>query len=203
MLVLDRFDLLVHGDGRVERLGFEDIAALAGLRVRDILSDRKYQGSYQRVAELLRQLQLHSSNLHRFFAQVAFSVMVRNGDAHLKNFGLLYRSTADVWLAPMFDVVTTSIYKYTQYPGGPELEDRTLALKLFAGKNHTKAYPTTEELVDFGRRVCGVSQPGAVLVQIADAMRKTIREAKGDSRIPPTLLVQIAPVWNEGCAYAV
>lgn len=203
MLVLDRFDLLVHGDGRVERLGFEDIAALAGLRVRDILSDRKYQGSYQRVAELLRQLHLHSSNLHRFFAQVAFSVMVRNGDAHLKNFGLLYRSTADVWLAPMFDVVTTSIYKYTQYPGGPELEDRTLALKLFAGRHHTKAYPTTEELVDFGRRVCGVSQPGAVLVQIADAMRKTIREAKGDSRIPPTLLVQIAPVWNEGCAYAV
>jgi serine/threonine-protein kinase HipA len=170
MLVLDRFDLLVHGDGRVERLGFEDIAALAGLRVRDILSDRKYQGSYQRVAELLRQFQLHSNNLHRFFEQVAFSVMVRNGDAHLKNFGLLYRSTADVWLAPMFDVVTTSIYKYTQYPGGPELEDRTLALKLFAGRHQTKAYPTTEELMDFGRRVCGVSQPANVLAKIADAM---------------------------------
>lgn len=30
----------------------------------------------------------------------------------------------------MFDVVTTSIYTYTQYAGGPELEDRTLALKL-------------------------------------------------------------------------
>ena len=55
MLVLDRFDLVVHDDGRVERLGFEDIAALAGLRVRDILSDRKYHGSYQRIAELLRQ----------------------------------------------------------------------------------------------------------------------------------------------------
>ena len=41
MLVLDRFDLIVHEDGRKERLGFEDIAALAGLRVRDILSDRK------------------------------------------------------------------------------------------------------------------------------------------------------------------
>ena len=129
MLVLDRFDLVVHDDGRVERLGFEDIAALAGLRVRDILSDRKYQGSYQRIAELLRQLQLDSDNLHRFFEQVAFSVMVRNGDAHLKNFGLLYRSPEQVWLAPMFDVVTTSIYKYTQSPGGPELEDRTLALK--------------------------------------------------------------------------
>lgn len=115
---------------------------------------------------------------------------------------MLYRSTSEVWLAPMFVVVTTSIYKYTQYPGGTELEDRTLALKLFASKRHTKAYPTTEELVDFGHRVCGVSQPGAVLVQIADAMSKTMGEAKGDSRIPPSLLAQMAKVWDEGCAYA-
>jgi len=202
MLVLDRFDLVVHHDGRVERLGFEDIAALAGLRVRDILSDRKYQGSYQRVAELLRQFQLHSSNLHRFFEQVAFSIMVRNGDAHLKNFGLLYRSREDVWLAPMFDVVTTSIYKYTQWPGGPELEDRTLALKLFAGKHQTKTYPTTEELVDFGRRVCGVAQPPDVIARIADAMGKTLDEAKGDERVPEALRGQMAQAWEEGRAHA-
>lgn len=202
MLVLDRFDLVVHDDGRVERLGFEDIAALAGLRVRDILSDRKYQGSYQRVAELLRQFQLHSSNLHRFFEQVAFSIMVRNGDAHLKNFGLLYRSREDVWLAPMFDVVTTSIYRYTQSPGGPELEDRTLALKLFAGRHRTKAYPTTEELVDFGRRVCGVAQPADVIARIAEAMGKTLEEAKGDPRVAATLWEKMAQAWEEGRALA-
>lgn len=202
MLVLDRFDLVVHDNGRVERLGFEDIAALAGLRVRDILSDRKYQGSYQRVAELLRQLQLHSDNLHRFFEQVAFSVMVRNGDAHLKNFGLLYRSTADVWLSPMYDVVTTSIYKYTQYPGGPELEDHTLALKLFAGKHQTKTYPTTAELLDFGRRVCSVTQPAEVLGRIAEGMRKTLASAKGDARVPPALWQQMAQAWEAGFAYA-
>lgn len=202
MLVLDRFDLVVHDDGRVERLGFEDIAALAGLRVRDILSDRKYQGSYQRIAELLRQLQLHSDNLHRFFEQVAFSIMVRNGDAHLKNFGLLYRSSEDVWLAPMFDVVTTSIYTYTQYAGGPELEDRTLALKLFAGKHHTKAYPTKEELEDFGRRVCGVSQPAHTLERIAQAMHNTMEKAKGDLRVPQALRTQMAQAWESGYGYA-
>lgn len=202
MLVLDRFDLVVHDDGRVERLGFEDIAALAGLRVRDILSDRKYQGSYQRIAELLRQLQLDSDNLHRFFEQVAFSVMVRNGDAHLKNFGLLYRSPEQVWLAPMFDVVTTSIYKYTQSPGGPELEDRTLALKLFAGKHQTKAYPTNEELVDFGRRVCGVAQTSRVLQRIAHAMNKTMEDAKGDLRVPKGLRTQMNQAWDAGYAYA-
>ena len=202
MLVLDRFDLVVHDDGHVERLGFEDIAALAGLRVRDILSDRKYQGSYQRIAELLRQLQLHSDNLHRFFEQVAFSVMVRNGDAHLKNFGLLYRSPAQVWLAPLFDVVTTSIYTYARSPGGPPLEDRTLALKLFAGKGRTKAYPTTRELVDFGRRICGVAQPARVLERIAQGMRETMEEAKGDSRVPKALWAQMNEAWALGYAYA-
>ena len=202
MLILDRFDLVHHDDGRIERLGFEDIAALAGLRVREILSDRKYQGSYQRIAELLRQLRLHSDNLHRFFQQVAFSVMVRNGDAHLKNFGVLYRSSAEVWLAPMFDVVTTSVYRYAQYPGGPELEDRTLALKLFAGRHRTKAYPTTEELHDFGRRICGVSQPARVLEAMAEAMHRTLEEAKGDARVPAEFLAKIRAVWEEGMQHA-
>ena len=198
MLILDRFDMVVTANGALERLGFEDIAALAGLRVRDVLSDRKYHGSYQRIAELLRQLQLHSDNLHRFFEQVAFSVMVRNGDAHLKNFGVLYRSAAEVWLAPMFDVVTTSIYKYTQYQGGPELEDRTLALKLFAGKHQSKAYPTPNELCDFGRRVCGVSQPKQVLDNIAQAMRDTLVDAQGDPRIPSPLLTKMQAAWQPG-----
>lgn len=202
MLVLDRFDIVAHANGQTERLGFEDVAALAGLRVRDVLSDRKYQGSYQRVAELLRQLQLHSDNLHRFFAQVAFSVMVRNGDAHLKNFGVLYRSAADIRLAPMFDVVTTAIYTYTRYPGGPELEDRTLALKLFAGRHRTRAYPVREELLDFGRRICGVSQPARVLEAIAQAMQETLLQAQHNERIPAALLGKMRNAWDEGVALA-
>lgn len=105
MLLVDRFDV----EPDESRLGFEDVAALMGLRVRDIQSDRKYQGSYQRIAELLRYIQLDNDSL-----------------------------------------VTTSIYRYTRYEGGPELEDQMLALKLFAGRHHTKAYPTTQELLRFG-----------------------------------------------------
>jgi serine/threonine-protein kinase HipA len=177
VLVLERFDAVLQRDRSVERLGFEDIAALSGQRVRDTLSDRKYHGSYQRIAELLRQLQLPQVNLDRFFAQAAFSIMVRNGDAHLKNFGVLYRAPQDVWLAPMFDVVTTAIYRYTQYNGGPALEDRSLALKLFAGKHGNKTYPTTEELLVFGSKVCNVSAPAAVLRGIAQGMQQALHEA--------------------------
>lgn len=198
MLVLDRFDLVRRPDGTLERLGFEDIAALAGLRVRDVLADRKYQGSYQRVAELLSLLQLPHENLYRFFEQVAFSVMVRNGDAHLKNFGVLYRSPADAWLAPMFDVVTTAIYRYARYDGGPELEDRTLALKLFAGRHGSRAYPTTEELMRFGSKVCRVSRPQEVLGRIASAMQETMNDARQDARIPAALRTRMAEVWAWG-----
>jgi serine/threonine-protein kinase HipA len=198
MLVLDRFDLATAAGGRMERLGFEDIAALAGLHVRDTLSDRKYQGSYQRIAELLVQLQLPRENLHRFFEQVAFTVMVRNGDGHLKNFGVLYRSAGDAWLAPMFDVVTTSIYRYTRYEGGPEMEDRTLALKLFSGKHHTRTYPTPNELLEFGRRVCGVSQPVEVIKRIAQGMDEVLRESLKDPRIPGDLLARMGDAWAPG-----
>ena len=203
LLVIERFDTLIAQDGSVERLGFEDIAALAGLRVRDTLSDRKYQGSYQRVVDLLKTLQLEQADLTRFFAQLALSIMVRNGDAHLKNFGVLYRSWSGKWLAPLFDVVTTSIYRYTQYAGGPELEDRTLALKLFAGKGYTKAYPTTEELLVFGEKVCGVRNPRAILLQIADGMRRALAEAETDDRIAPELLAEMREAWMPGMAYAI
>jgi len=145
---------------------------------------------------------LPSKNLERFFEQVAFSIMVRNGNAHLKNFGLLYTSSADCRLAPMFDVVTTVLYRYTRYEGGPELEDRTLALKLFAGKGRTKAYPPTEELLLFGSKVCGVAKPQRVLARIAEGMQKTLGLAANDQRIPKDLLQRMREVWAEGMIYA-
>jgi serine/threonine-protein kinase HipA len=194
MLVIDRFDVLPDGS----RLGFEDIAALMGLRVRDTQSDRKYQGSYQRAAELLQALRLPASSLQRLFDQVAFTVAVRNGDGHLKNFGVLYTDAADARLAPMFDVVTTAIYRYRRFDGGPELEDRTLALKLFAGKGETRAYPTTARLLDFGRRVCGVAQPAQVLQRIATALRETLAAARTDERIPRELLSSMVKAWEPG-----
>ena len=98
----------------------------------------------------------------------------------------------------MFDVVTTFIYRYTRYEGGPEMEDRTLALKLFSGKHHTRTYPTPNELLDFGRRVCGVSHPVAVLKRIAQGMDEVLRESRKDPRIPGDLLARMGAAWAPG-----
>lgn len=198
MLLVDRFDVDVVG----RRSGFEDIASLMGLRVRDTLSDRKYQGSYQRVAEVLRRLRLPESDLQRFYEQVAFSAMVSNGDGHLKNYGVVYHDETDIRLSPMFDVVTTSIYRYARYEGGPEFEDRTMALKLFSGKNQTKTYPITTELLRFGKEVCGVAQPEEILSAVAQAMAETLAAARSDTRIPAEMLDKLEPVWAAGQQYA-
>lgn len=114
-----------------------------------------------RSAELLRYIQLDNESLSRFFEQVAFSIMVRNGDGHLKNFGVLYSAVDDCRLAPMFDVVTTSIYRYTRYEGGPELEDRTLALARIA---HAMEQTLSEAVRD--DRI-----PKTLLVSMAEAWR--------------------------------
>ena len=103
---------------------------------------------------------------------------------YLKNYGVLYTGANDLRLAPMFDVVTTSIYRYTRLQGGEDLEDKTMALKLFAGKGQTRTYPTTAELTRFGREICRVHDPKDALCRIADAMTDTLGAAKHDERIP-------------------
>jgi serine/threonine-protein kinase HipA len=198
MLLVDRFDL----DAQGARIGFEDMASIMGLRVRDTLSDRKYHGSYERIAQALRMLRLPEADLQRFFEQVAFTVMVSNGDGHLKNFGVLYTTEKDVRLAPMFDVVTTRIYRYARLQGGDDLEDQTLALKLFAGKGQTRTYPGVDELKRFGREVCRVAAPQTVIERIAEAMARTLAQARQDDRIPTATLGLMAEVWQKGMAYA-
>jgi len=170
LFILRRFDLLP------ERLGFEDMAVLAG-KPRDPQGNYKYQGSYEAIARIISAFSgpAAAANLRAFFASVALSVMVRNGDAHLKNFGLLYRDPAagEARLAPIYDVVTTTIYPYYNQRTGEERIDRTMALKLFSGAR-TRDYPARSDLLRFGKTVCLVGQPEEVIERIATAMSETL-----------------------------
>lgn len=198
LLVLDRFD--IHEEG--SRLGFEDIPALLGLQVRDRLDERKYRGSYELIAELLgSHLQLPQPELEKFFQQVAFSILVRNGDAHLKNFGVLYSNEHDIRLAPMFDVLTTSIYKYTRFGSGEEIEDTTMALKLRKGDKH-RTYPLAKALIHFAREVCRVERPHEFIEKAAESMMSSLKAATQDDRIPDDLIRKIAAAWEHGLVLA-
>jgi serine/threonine-protein kinase HipA len=81
---------------------------------------RKYSSSYERVAKSITDFvsgEWLIAAREQFFATLALSVMVRNGDAHLKNFGVLYNQPQSaVWLAPVYDVVTSSAYIKNDVP---------------------------------------------------------------------------------------
>ncbi|MCP4096563.1 MAG: HipA domain-containing protein, partial [Planctomycetaceae bacterium] len=92
-----------------ESLGFEDMCSLQALG-----TAQKYRGTYERIA---KSLKVFISGEHlpaarqQFFAMLVLSSMVRNGDAHLKNFGVLYCSAQDpIMMAPAYDIVTTTVY---------------------------------------------------------------------------------------------
>ncbi len=170
LFILRRFDLLP------ERQAFEDMAVLMG-KARDAQGNYKYQGSYEAIARVITAFSgsATKANLEAFFASVALSMMLRNGDAHLKNFGLLYRdpSAGEAKLAPVYDVVTTTIYPYYNQRTGAERVDRTTALKLFSGAK-ARQYPAREDLLRFGRSICLVSRPEDVIDRIATAMTETL-----------------------------
>jgi serine/threonine-protein kinase HipA len=202
LLVIDRFDITPTG----QRLGFEDIAAVMQLRVRDRLSSRKYIGSYEDVANALQLVCTDApAALRQFFGYLTLGVLVRNGDAHLKNFGVLYDeagagSMPKVWLSPLYDQVTTTLYTYER-PGGIETIDHTMALKLRRGqrsgdKSPARGYPMRNELEKFGRDVCGVQNPSAVIEHISDGMSQALQLARRQGSITPALYQKMEAIWD-------
>jgi serine/threonine-protein kinase HipA len=111
LFIMRRFDITPSGDA----IGFEDMCSLQALG-----TARKYSSSYERVAKSIRDFvsgEWLMAAREQFFATLALSVMVRNGDAHLKNFGVLYNQPQSaVWLAPVYDVVTSSAYIKNDVP---------------------------------------------------------------------------------------
>jgi serine/threonine-protein kinase HipA len=105
LFIMRRFDSGPAG----EPWGFEDMCSLQALGTR-----QKYSGTYERVARSLKYFvsgELLPDARRQFFATLVLSSMVRNGDAHLKNFGVLYPAPGGpVSIAPVFDVVTTTAY---------------------------------------------------------------------------------------------
>jgi len=104
LFVMKRFDL---AEGY--SLGFEDMCSLQALG-----TAQKYGSTYERVARTIKDYvsgEFLQAAREQFFASLVLSCMIRNGDAHLKNFGVLYeRPGQPVRLAPVYDMVTTVAY---------------------------------------------------------------------------------------------
>jgi serine/threonine-protein kinase HipA len=190
LFVMERFD--IEGD---RQLGFEDMAVLMGKNHTD--PNFKYSGSYENIAKAIVAYCSENADESRvrFFEYLVLSVMVRNGDAHLKNFGLLYEhphASEPPRLSPLFDVVTTTVYRYENQKTGVEVADRTLALKM----NKSVSYPTREEMLEFGRNLCHVQNPAAVIERVADAMSATLADQAAG--MPQDFVRELREEWDAG-----
>ncbi len=105
LFVMKRFDITPNG----LPIGFEDMCSLQALN-----TSQKYNSSYERVARSIKDFVSHEylqKAREEFFVSLVLSTMVRNGDGHLKNFGVLYEQPGSpVTIAPTYDIVTTVAY---------------------------------------------------------------------------------------------
>jgi serine/threonine-protein kinase HipA len=161
LFVMARFDRTSNGDA----LGFEDMSVLTG--------NEKYRGSYEMIA---RAVEVYTgadfrAQAIRLFERVALSCFLRDGDAHMKNIGILYSDpTGPRRLSPIYDVVCTGIY--------PSLDGR-MALNL----NKSKVFPVPEQLVAYGERL-GLKrgEAEAVLLRIDAAFDAVTSRLSSDPR---------------------
>jgi len=161
-LVIDRFDLRMDGTYR----GFEDFCVLNARR-----TDEKYHGAYEtsvvkRFGQFANSTHV-TEDLEKLFTLIALNCALRNGDAHLKNFGIVYDDVqGEARLAPVYDLVTTSVY----------LPKDSLALTL----NGATKWPSAKELRKFGETRTGAAPARVrlILERIHEAIQETRKEVR-------------------------
>ncbi|MGH2791410.1 MAG: HipA domain-containing protein [Actinomycetota bacterium] len=108
IIVVERYDRVVHTDGSVERIHQEDFCQATG-----ILPDKKYEEdggpSLRRIAEIL-QAAASPDSLELLLRAVTVNMLIANGDAHGKNFSLLHDPSGVLRLAPLYDLMSTMVY---------------------------------------------------------------------------------------------
>ncbi|HFC8550455.1 TPA: type II toxin-antitoxin system HipA family toxin [Neisseria lactamica] len=180
ILLVKRFDIDNNGDF----LGMEDFTSL-----RDWSASEKYMGSYASLCNIIREISSNpNENLLQFFSQLACTCLLKNGDAHLKNFSVLYRSEEDVRLAPAYDILDTSIYAVGNN-GVHEVYDDKLALSLT--NKHGRRYPTKKALLQFGEQYCGVDpDEGSYIIERIQEAKETVYEENRDVLVQNQWLAQ-------------
>jgi serine/threonine-protein kinase HipA len=184
-LVMERFDLRPDGSYR----GFEDFCVLNGRR-----TDQKYSGSYE--TRVLRRFQQFANSPTvaeeslQLFRLIVFNCAIRNGDAHLKNFGVVYDNVQGAaHLAPAYDLVTTTAY----------IPKDRMALTL----NGSTEWPSGKELVRFAeaRSLGSPRLLKSILEQTSDALSETSSAIEISVKSNPafrTVGSRIQSEWKNG-----
>jgi serine/threonine-protein kinase HipA len=110
-LLVERFDRTYNKQARITRLHQEDVCQALGR-----LPSAKYEveggPSLAEIFALLRELASVGTarDVNNLMLATVLNWLLGNSDAHGKNFGLIYHSGEEIRLAPLYDIVSTSIY---------------------------------------------------------------------------------------------
>ena len=155
-LLVENF--IYHDD---EVLGFEEILSLM-----DKNRVNKYDGSYEQIAKIIYQFTTNKKeSLTQYFKVVIMNYLLKNGDAHLKNFGLLFtKDFSNVFFSPAYDVVNTTSYIFKDKPA-----------LMMHGK---KVWFAQNELIEFGIKNCLLSKKESIKIysNCINALKNTILE---------------------------
>lgn len=186
LFVMRRFDMGADGS----QAGFEDFCSLQGVG-----TAQKYGSSYERIGRSIKDFVSGDhllAAMEQFFAMLVLSVMIRNGDAHLKNFGVVYPAYhGPVTMAPVYDMVTTTAYIQNDVP----------ALSL-AG---TKKWWSRKMLENFAvaHLFLPVGKIGQIFEQVADAVMAARRMIPGHCADHPEFCdvgERMMAIWESGVA---
>ncbi|NPA60565.1 MAG: HipA domain-containing protein [Epsilonproteobacteria bacterium] len=146
-----------------EVLGFEEILSLM-----DKNRDNKYDRSYEQVAKIISQFSSNKKEaLQEYFKIVMMNYLLKNGDAHLKNFGLLFsKDFSNIFLSPAYDIVNTTAYIFKDKPA-----------LILDGK---KLWYNKDILTKFGVKNCMLTTKEANLIynRCVEAIKESIVDIK-------------------------
>lgn len=105
--ITKRFDVDENG----KKIGKEDFATLAGKTAETDGPNFKYEYSYEEMAERVQTfIPAAMVELEKLFSMILFNYLICNGDAHLKNYGVLETPQGDYILSPAYDLINTSLH---------------------------------------------------------------------------------------------
>jgi serine/threonine-protein kinase HipA len=104
VLIVDRFDRSISG----RRIHMEELAQV--LNVPAAREDLKYKrANFETVGTIIGAL-CGVESVCKVIDRIVLNVLVGNGDAHLKNWAVLYADGNTATLSPMYDVLPTVLY---------------------------------------------------------------------------------------------
>ena len=186
-LAVRRFDRLDDGS----RVHVEDFAQILGAR-----PEEKYtKAGYGDIAEVIGR-EIGDDAVSEFVRRLVFCAMIGNGDAHLKNWAVIYPDRRAPALAPAYDLVSTIAYHDDDWMGLRWVRDpvrfadlsEELLLQL-AAKARVPQKPVLKVARDTVERLMEVrgGEKGAmeILAGVAQAIEANLRRVPLAGKVRP------------------